>query len=93
MDKHNFQAQRGLSDVLCALPVPGVLLFHLHSHTRHTLGCSFSLGHRGEENKAHKWDFYFAGKLKEDRMLIPGSGVGLPWFYSQSQLDQLLDGS
>lgn len=66
--------------------VPGVLLFHLHPHSRHTLGCSFAMGHCGEENKTHKWEFYFSGKLREDK--IPGPGVDFPWFYSQPQLDQ-----
>lgn len=81
-------ATKGLSDVVCALLVPGVLFFHLHPHSRHTLGCSFSLGHGGEDSEAHKWEFSFPGKPREDRMWIPGSGVGFPWFYSQSQLDQ-----
>lgn len=83
MDKHNLQAQRGLSDVVCALPMPGVPFFHLHPHSRHTVGCSFSLRHGGEQNKARKWEFCFPGKLKEYRMLILGCGVGSPWFYSQ----------
>lgn len=55
MGRHNFQAQRGLSDVVCALPMPGALFFHTHPRSRHTLGRSFSLGHGGEENKARHW--------------------------------------
>lgn len=58
----------------------------VHPHSRHTLGCSFSLGHGGEENKAHQWEFYFPGKLREDSLWTPGPGEGFPWFYSQ--LDQ-----
>lgn len=88
MGKHNFQAQRGLSDMVCALPMPGVLFSHLHPHSRHSLGCSISLGHGGEENKPYQWEFYFPGKLREDSLWVPGFGEGFPWFYSQSLLDQ-----